>query len=99
MTQEWTINGKAYPNGDPMEVHQGETVRIRLENASAMPHPMHLHGHFFRVGNVMKDTTIVWTHSKRVELDFMANNSGSWLFHCHNLYHMAGGMMRLVRYK
>lgn len=99
MTQEWTINGQAYPNADPMEVHQGETVRVRMENASAMPHPMHLHGHFFRVGNVMKDTTIVWTHSKRVEFDFMANNSGTWLFHCHNLYHMTGGMMRLVRYK
>ena len=98
MAQEWTINGQAYPKADPMEVHQGETVRIRLDNQSAMPHPMHLHGHFFRVGNVSKDTTIVWTHSKRVELDFVANNPGTWLFHCHNLYHMEGGMMRLVRY-
>jgi len=98
MTQQWTMNGQAYPNADPMEIHQGEVVRIRLDNQSAMPHPMHLHGHFFRVGNVLKDTAIVWTHSKRVELDFIANNSGSWLFHCHNLYHMDGGMMRLVRY-
>lgn len=98
MTQQWTMNGQAYPNADPMEIHQGEAVRIRLDNQSAMPHPMHLHGHFFRVGNVMKDTTIVWTHSKRVELDFIANNTGSWLFHCHNLYHMEGGMTRLVRY-
>ena len=98
MVQEWTINGQAYPKADPMEIHQGESVRIRLENPSAMPHPMHLHGHFFRVGNVIKDTTIVWTHSKRVELDFVADNPGTWLFHCHNLYHMEGGMMRLVRY-
>jgi FtsP/CotA-like multicopper oxidase with cupredoxin domain len=98
ITQQWTMNGQAYPNADPLEIHQGEVVRIRLDNQSAMPHPMHLHGHFFRVGNVYKDTTIVWTHSKRVELDFIANNPGSWLFHCHNLYHMEGGMTRLVRY-
>jgi FtsP/CotA-like multicopper oxidase with cupredoxin domain len=98
MTQQWTMNGQAYPNAEPLEIHQGEVIRIRLDNQSAMPHPMHLHGHFFRVGNVYKDTTIVWTHSKRVELDFIANNPGSWLFHCHNLYHMEGGMTRLVRY-
>jgi len=98
MAQQWTINGQAYPNAEPIEIHQGEVIRFRLDNQSAMPHPMHLHGHFFRVGNVYKDTTIVWTHSKRVELDFIANNPGSWLFHCHNLYHMEGGMTRVVRY-
>ena len=98
MIQEWTINGKAYPDAEPLEIHPGEAVRIRLENQTAMPHPMHLHGHFFRVGNVRKDTTIVWTHSKRVELDFVADNPGAWVFHCHNLYHMEGGMMRVVRY-
>jgi len=98
MSQEWTMNGQAYPKAAPLEIHHGETVRIRLDNQSAMPHPMHLHGHFFRVGNVIKDTTIVWTHSERVELNFAANNSGAWLFHCHNLYHMEGGMTRLVRY-
>ncbi len=98
MVQEWTINGQAYPQADPLEVHQGETVRIRLENQSAMPHPMHLHGHFFRVGNVSKDTAVVWTHSRPVEMDIVANNPGKWLFHCHNLYHMEGGMMRLFRY-
>lgn len=98
MTQEWTINGQAYPNAEPLQIHQGEVVRIRLENQTAMPHPIHLHGHFYRVGNVSKDTTIVWTGSKRVELDFIANNPGAWVFHCHNLYHMEGGMMRVVRY-
>ena len=99
MTQQWTMNGQAYPNADPLEIHRGEAVRIRLENQSAMPHPMHLHGHFYRVGNVSKDTTIVWAYSKkRVELDIVADNPGAWLFHCHNLYHMDGGMMRVVRY-
>ncbi|MBZ5659335.1 MAG: multicopper oxidase family protein [Acidobacteriia bacterium] len=98
LTQQWTMNGQAYPNAEPLEIHRGEAVRIRLDNQSAMPHPMHLHGHFYRVGNVSKDTTIVWTHSKRVELDIVADNPGAWLFHCHNLYHMDGGMMRIVRY-
>lgn len=99
LIQEWTMNGQAYPNAEPLEIHRGEAVRIRLENQSAMPHPMHLHGHFYRVGNVSKDTTIVWAYSKkRVELDLVADNPGAWLFHCHNLYHMDGGMMRVVRY-
>ena len=95
---QWTINGQAYPNATPLEIHQGESIRIRLTNESAMPHPMHLHGHFFRVGNTLKDTTIVWTGARPVELDFVANNPGSWLFHCHNLYHMESGMVRLMKY-
>jgi FtsP/CotA-like multicopper oxidase with cupredoxin domain len=98
MGTEWLINGQAYPNAAPLEIRQGETVRIRMLNQSAMPHPMHMHGHFFRVGNVTKDTTIVWTHTGHVELDFMANNPGNWFFHCHNLYHMEAGMARLIRY-
>jgi len=98
MGPQWTINGQAYPNASPMEIHHGESIRIRLTNQSAMPHPMHLHGHFFRVGNTLKDTTIVWTGARAVELDFVANNPGSWLFHCHNLYHMESGMVRLLKY-
>jgi FtsP/CotA-like multicopper oxidase with cupredoxin domain len=99
ISPEWTINGQAYPNAAPLDIHQGETVRVRMVNESAMPHPMHLHGHFFRAGNVMKDTVIVWTHTGRVEFDFLANNPGTWFFHCHNLYHMEAGMARLLRYQ
>jgi FtsP/CotA-like multicopper oxidase with cupredoxin domain len=99
MSPEWTINGQAYPNAMPLDIHQGEAVRIRMVNESAMPHPMHLHGHFFRVGNVTKDTAIIWTHTGRVEFDFIANNPGTWFFHCHNLYHMEAGMARLFRYE
>ncbi len=98
MSQVWTINGQSYPNAAPLEIAQGDAVRMRIDNQTAMPHPIHLHGHFYRVGNVMKDTAIIWTHSERVELDFVANNPGSWFFHCHNLYHMEGGMTRIVRY-
>lgn len=98
VTQQWMINGQAYPNAAPIEIHSGESIRFRLENRSDMPHPMHLHGHFFRVANVLKDTTTVWPRSGHVDLDFAAHNAGSWLFHCHNIYHMDSGMMRLVRY-
>ncbi len=98
MGQQWLINGQAYPDASPLDIHQGETVRIHMINQSAMPHPMHLHGHFFRVGNVMKDTAIVWTQSGHLDIDFTANNPGSWFFHCHNLYHMESGMARLVGY-
>ena len=98
MGPEWMINGQVYPNAAPLEIRQGEAVRIRMDNQTAMPHPIHLHGHFFRVGNVTKDTAIVWTHTGRVELDFIANNPGTWFFHCHNVYHMEAGMARLIRY-
>jgi len=96
--EDWFINGQAYPHCPVLEIHQGEAVRIRLVNQSAMPHPMHLHGHFFRAGNVLKDTAIVWTQAGHVDLDFVASNPGAWFFHCHNLYHMEAGMGRLFRY-
>jgi FtsP/CotA-like multicopper oxidase with cupredoxin domain len=98
LSPEWTINGQAYPNAAPLEIHQGEAVRFRIVNESSMVHPMHLHGHFFRVGNVIKDTAIVWADTGRAELNFVADNAGKWFFHCHNLYHMEAGMTRLIRY-
>jgi multicopper oxidase len=98
MGQEWLMNGQAYPNADPLEIRRGESVRLRMVNQSAMPHPVHLHGHFFRVGNVIKDTAIVWTQAGHLDMDFVANNPGAWFFHCHNLYHMEAGMARLLRY-
>ena len=98
LSPEWTINGQAYPHAAPLEIHQGEAVRFRISNESSMVHPMHLHGHFFRIGNVMKDTAIVWADSGRAEINFVADNPGKWFFHCHNLYHMEAGMTRLIRY-
>ncbi|HEY5931297.1 MAG TPA: multicopper oxidase family protein [Nitrospira sp.] len=98
MSPEWTINGQAYPNADPINVRRGERVRFRMTNHSMMLHPMHLHGHFFRVGRALKDTVIVPPHMGRIDIDFVADNPGNWLFHCHNLYHMEAGMMREVRY-
>ena len=98
MSPAWTINGQTYPNAEPLEIHAGEQVRVRMTNMSMMMHPMHLHGHFFRVGRAMKDTVLVPPHMGRVTFDFLADNPGQWLFHCHNLYHMERGMARAFQY-
>jgi len=98
MGSRWTINGQAYPNADPILINEGELIRFRMRNHSMMLHPMHLHGHFFRVGNALKDTVLVAAHMGRSEFDFVADNPGRWFFHCHNIYHMEAGMAREVRY-
>jgi FtsP/CotA-like multicopper oxidase with cupredoxin domain len=98
MTSAWTINGQVYPDADPLVVSEGERVRVTMQNMSVIDHPMHLHGHFFRVGNALKDTVVVPTHMGRVVFDFTADNPGDWFFHCHNLYHMEMGMARVFRY-
>jgi FtsP/CotA-like multicopper oxidase with cupredoxin domain len=70
-----------------------------------MAHPMHLHGHHFQVvglngapvNGAVRDTVLVPVNGS-VTIAFDANNPGRWLFHCHNLYHMATGMMTEVAY-
>ncbi|MGI8943875.1 MAG: multicopper oxidase family protein [Qipengyuania sp.] len=94
----WTIDGQAYPDAEPLEIREGERVRVNMSNMSMMLHPMHLHGHFFRVGNALKDTIIVEPHMGRASFEFVADNPGRWLFHCHNLYHLHAGMAREFRY-
>ncbi|MFD1514401.1 MULTISPECIES: multicopper oxidase family protein [Halomarina] len=94
----WTIDGQAYPDADPLRIHPDEHVRIHMENQSPVVHPMHLHGHFFRVGDAIKDTVMVPGHMGEVTLDFRADNPGRWLFHCHNLYHLDAGMARVIEY-
>jgi len=102
----WTINGRVYPNAETLPVGQGERVRLVYGNRSMMPHPMHLHGHFFRVVNrslpreqwVLKDTIIV-DPMQRIDVEFTADNPGSWFHHCHNLYHMEAGMANVVAYR
>ncbi|UWG52169.1 Multicopper oxidase [Halalkaliarchaeum sp. AArc-CO] len=96
---EWTINGQAFPDADPIRIEEGDHVRFRMRNRSPMRHPMHLHGHHFQVGDVVKDTITVPGHMGQVEFDFVADNSGTWLFHCHHLYHMETGMVRIVEYE
>lgn len=95
----WTINGQAYPDADRISIDQGDHVRFRLRNRSPIRHPMHLHGHHFQVGDVVKDTVIVPPHMGQETIDFVAQNPGEWFFHCHHLYHMDTGMIRVVGYE
>jgi FtsP/CotA-like multicopper oxidase with cupredoxin domain len=102
----WTINGRLYPNAEHLVVRKGDEVRIVYWNQSMMPHPMHLHGHFFKVLNpslpkslwIMKDTLIV-DPMRRAEIEFLADNPGRWFHHCHNLYHMEAGMANIISYE
>jgi len=99
----WTINSQVCPYVDPIKVLRGNSLRIVYWNRSMMPHPMHLHGHFFRIVNpnlsadrwVEKDTVIVQPMEK-VEIEFTAENPGHWFHHCHNLYHMMAGMANVA---
>jgi multicopper oxidase len=101
----WTINGKSYPKTDPIGVRPGERVRLKLINMSMLDHPMHLHGHTYRVVGAsgraidgpLKDT-LTLRPMEQYEIELFANNPGTWLFHCHNLVHMGAGLMAEVRY-
>jgi FtsP/CotA-like multicopper oxidase with cupredoxin domain len=105
-SQAWTINGRRYPDTEPLPVRQGERVRLKLVNMSMEDHPMHLHGHTFQVvasgerpvAGPFKDT-LTLRHMESYDVEFTAANPGRWLFHCHNLVHMMGGMMAEVPYQ
>jgi FtsP/CotA-like multicopper oxidase with cupredoxin domain len=99
----WHINGKALFEDHLLNINEGEVVRIQFVNETMMHHPMHLHGHFFRVLNKnlerspLKHTVDVPPHGART-IEFYANEPGQWMLHCHNLYHMKTGMARVVKY-
>ena len=101
----WTINGQAYPRADVLRVAAGRTVRLSFRNATMTRHPMHLHGHFFRLmrasgvalPGIEKDTVLV-EPMQQVDVDFTADNPGRWFLHCHHLYHMELGMARVMEY-
>lgn len=96
----WTINGKTFPDADPLPIEESQRVRLRFQNRSMMFHPMHVHGHTFALvgGGARKDTVIV-RPMRTIEVDFDANNPGQWAAHCHNLYHAETGMMTSLSYK
>ena len=96
----WTINGKTFDDAEPLEVRQGERVRLRLRNMTMMFHPMHVHGHTFglRDTGVRKDTVIV-RPMEAVDVDLDADNPGQWATHCHNIYHAEAGMMTTLTYR
>lgn len=100
----WFLNGRALSEDDDIKIERGEIVRFIMINRTMMHHPMHLHGHFFRVVNGQGDRAPL-KHTVDVEpmsttvIEFDANELGDWFFHCHLLYHMKTGMARVVSYR
>ncbi len=102
----WSINGKPLKEDSTIKVKRGEVLRLQFSNDTMMHHPMHLHGHFFRVlmdpkhpspYAPLKHTLDVPPMSQRT-IEFLANEHGDWFFHCHLLYHMESGMARVFSY-
>ncbi len=102
----WSIDDKRIDEQGTLAVKRGEVLRLVLVNNTMMHHPMHLHGHFFRLllpgaGDPafapLKHTVDVPPMSRRV-IEFYANEDRDWLLHCHLLYHMMAGMARVVSY-
>jgi len=100
----WSLNNKVVSEADKILIKKGENVRIVIYNGSMMRHPMHLHGHDFRLLNGQGDyaplKNIVDIMPMETDtLEFNANAEGDWFFHCHILYHMMAGMGRVFTYK
>ena len=100
----WSIDNKVVSEADNILIKKGENVRIILYNNSMMRHPMHLHGHDFRILNGQDEyaplkNVIDIMPMERDTIEFAANTSGDWFFHCHILYHMMSGMGRVFSYE
>ena len=100
----WSIDDKVVSETDKILIRKGENVRIIIHNNSMMRHPMHLHGHDFRLLNGHGDyaplKNIVDIMPMETDtLEFNANVYGDWFFHCHILYHMMSGMGRVFTYE
>ena len=100
----WTLNNKTVSESDKILIHHGENVRIMLSNGSMMRHPMHLHGHFFRLLNGQGDyaplkNVVDIMPMETDTLEFAATETNDWFFHCHILYHMMSGMGRIFSYE
>ncbi len=100
----WSLDNKVVSETDKILIKKGENVRITLYNGSMMRHPMHLHGHDFRILNgqeeyaPLKNTLDIMPMETDV-IEFNANAEGDWFFHCHILYHMMAGMGRVFTYE
>ncbi len=100
----WAIDNKTVSETDRILIRKGENVRIILYNNSMMRHPMHLHGHFFRVVNGQGDhaplkNVLDIMPMETDTIEFAATETGDWFFHCHILYHMMSGMGRVFTYE
>ena len=100
----WSLDNKVVSETDKILIKKGENVRIVLYNGSMMRHPMHLHGHDFRILNEHGEysplkNVIDIMPMETDTIEFQANADGDWFFHCHILYHMMAGMGRVFTYE
>ena len=102
----WSIDGQVWGKHKPVMVRKDERVEIVMRNMTAMAHPMHLHGHHFQVTAIGREAvdgavrdTIHIPPMSDVTVVFDADNPGRWAMHCHNLLHMAAGMMTELTYE
>lgn len=101
----WQINSRSYPEVPTIRVHQGRRYRFRLLNASREPHPVHFHRHSFEItaingqptAGLIKDTVVLPLYGS-VEVEWVADNPGPALFHCHQQVHMDSGFMQMIDY-
>lgn len=102
----WSISNQFWPDAEPLICRQEELIEVSLKNKTPMVHPMHLHGHFFRLVPPGVDPrfaalkhTVGVLPDQTVRFVFLADNPGRWFFQCHNLYHLKTGMAREFIYK
>ena len=103
----WSFDGVKYSEvKDPIVFHHDERLRLTMVNDTMMPHPIHLHGMYFDVvtrpgehHHKPRKHTIVIKPGEKMAVDITADAPGDWAFHCHLLYHMKAGMMRVVSVK
>jgi len=107
----WAINRAPWPDGGhavlppPLAtLERGRSYRLSLHNVTPHPHPVHIHGHFFRVlSSNRRDVvphfadTVLLTPKERLEVALVADNPGDWMLHCHIIEHQETGMMGYVR--
>ncbi|MBL7252972.1 multicopper oxidase family protein [Paractinoplanes lichenicola] len=101
------INGRLYPAVPSLQVTRGDRVRVRIASRSIINHPFHLHGHRVRVlsrngepatGSPWWTDTLNVGRGELYEIEFVADNPGIWMDHCHNFQHGANGMIMHLAY-
>ncbi len=99
----WSFDGRKFSEvREPIQMRHGERLRLVLVNDTMMEHPIHLHGMFVELDNGAGDYrprkhTVSVKPAERMTLLLTADEPGRWAFHCHLLYHMHMGMMRVVQ--
>ena len=102
------VNGRMHGAIEPIRLAEGERVLVRLIHTGAIPHPIHVHGHSFKlvatdgnpvpeVAQLTKDTVLIGP-AERYDLALLGDNPGVWMVHCHIEHHMANGMMTTLWY-